>query len=206
MRASHVVLMAFLLLYTMPWSGQRVAAYESWSSTSRHSGQSVAWLLALGESCLNLDNVAFSLGIASCFREVDPQRRTAYVANEVVVLVGVVITLICFEVSLISSASRDVKEQSMQGQRSAVTSLLNMMCDAVVELDDELRMVGDCKALSNSLFHHQGKGLMGQLLQQFVVADDQLFFEGEMVSQDKASVDAANMFHVRLRDSWGTAV
>eukprot|EP00445_Apocalathium_hangoei_P066796 CAMPEP_0204113056 /NCGR_PEP_ID=MMETSP0361-20130328/3431_1 /ASSEMBLY_ACC=CAM_ASM_000343 /TAXON_ID=268821 /ORGANISM="Scrippsiella Hangoei, Strain SHTV-5" /LENGTH=403 /DNA_ID=CAMNT_0051063359 /DNA_START=26 /DNA_END=1233 /DNA_ORIENTATION=+ len=206
MRVSHGVLMGVLLLYTLPWSGQRVEAYYSWTEKVAILCRMFLGLMHLEISVSIWTNVAFGLSCASCFRRVDPSRQSQFLANQFVQVVALIVILLAFEANLISNARREVKERSTQGQRSAVASLLSTVCDAVLELDDELRMVGDSLALSNALFHGQARGLLGKPLKQLVVGDDQLFFEEKMASQDESSTDVANMFHVRLCDSWGNSV
>mmetsp|Transcript_134554 Transcript_134554/g.429771 ORF Transcript_134554/g.429771 Transcript_134554/m.429771 type:complete len:579 (+) Transcript_134554:120-1856(+) len=203
MRVVHCVLMALLMVFALPWSGPRMELYQKLGSISPR--------LFLGVMHLEIrvsfwTNAVFSLGLMCCLLALDPSvTRVGNVVDELVFLVMMITTLFCFEVTLTSSAATHVNERSMQGQYSAVTSLLNMVCDAVVELDDDLRMAGDCPALSTALFRSQTKGLFGQLLKQFVFGDDQAHFEDQIASQDSPAA-AAKMFHVRLSDSWGNAV
>mmetsp|Transcript_55814 Transcript_55814/g.150355 ORF Transcript_55814/g.150355 Transcript_55814/m.150355 type:complete len:448 (-) Transcript_55814:90-1433(-) len=206
MRVSHCVLMGLLLLYTLPWSGSRVVLFYSWTGTLSMFGRMFLNFMHLEIRVSIWTNVAFSLSFASCFRQIDHPMRTQFLMNEFGTVVALIVISLAFEVSFISNARREVKERSMHGQRSAVASLLNMVCDAVVELDDELRMVADCLASSNALFHGQARGLLGKPLKQFVVGADQLFYEEKMASQDESSTDAAKMFHVRLCDAWGNSV
>jgi len=202
MRVVHCVLMALLMLFALPWSGPRMELYQNLGSISPR--------LFLGVMHLEIrvsfwTNAVFSLGLICCLGALAPSLRVDFLVEEFVFLVMMITTLFCFEVTLTSSAATHVKERSTQGQHSAVTSLLNMVCDAVVELDDDLRMAGDCPALSSALFHGQAKGLCGQPLKEFVFVDDQAHFEDKVASQDTLAA-AAKMFHVRLRDSWGNAV
>mmetsp|Transcript_134553 Transcript_134553/g.429767 ORF Transcript_134553/g.429767 Transcript_134553/m.429767 type:complete len:577 (+) Transcript_134553:120-1850(+) len=202
MRVVHCVLMALLMLFALPWSGPRMEGYQKLGSISPR--------LFLGVMHLEIrvsfwTNAAFSIGLILCLGGLDPSMRVDYLVYEFVFLMMMITTLFCFEVTLTSSAATHVKDRSMQGQNSAVTSLLNMVCDAVVELDDDLRMARDCPALSAALFRGQAKGLCGQSLKEFVCGDDQAHFEDQIASQD-TPVAAAKMFHVRLSDSWGNAV
>mmetsp|Transcript_134556 Transcript_134556/g.429781 ORF Transcript_134556/g.429781 Transcript_134556/m.429781 type:complete len:577 (+) Transcript_134556:120-1850(+) len=202
MRVVHCVLMALLMAFSLPWSSPRMELYQKLGSISPR--------LFLGVMHLEIrvsfwTNAAFSIGLILCLGGLDPSMRVDYLVYEFVFLMMMITTLFCFEVTLTSSAATHVKDRSMQGQNSAVTSLLNMVCDAVVELDDDLRMARDCPALSAALFRGQAKGLCGQSLKEFVCGDDQAHFEDQIASQD-TPVAAAKMFHVRLSDSWGNAV
>mmetsp|Transcript_134538 Transcript_134538/g.429710 ORF Transcript_134538/g.429710 Transcript_134538/m.429710 type:complete len:577 (+) Transcript_134538:120-1850(+) len=202
MRVVHCVLMALLMVFALPWSGPRMELYQKLGSISPR--------LFLGVMHLEIrvsfwTNAVFSLGLICCLGALAPSMRVDYLVYEFVFLMMMITTLFCFEVTLTSSAATHVKERSTQGQHSAVTSLLNMVCDAVVELDDDLRMAGDCPALSTALFRGQTKGLCGQLLKEFVFGADQVHFEDQISSQDTPAA-AAKMFHVRLSDSWGNAV
>jgi len=203
-RVVHCVLMAFLMLFSLPWSGPRIEIYQ------KMAGTSILPRLFLGVMHLEIHvsfwtNAAFFIGFLCCLGGLDPSIRVDYLVREFLFWAAMIATLFCFEVTLTSSAATHVKERSRKVQHSAVTSLLNMVCDAVVELDDDLRMAGDCPALSSALFHGQAKGLCGQPLKEFVFVDDQAHFEDKVASQDTLAA-AAKMFHVRLRDSWGNAV
>jgi len=205
-RVSHCVLMGCLLLYTLPSSGTRVHLFFNWAKEIMIVGRLFLSFLLLEIRVSIWTNVAFSLSFASCIHQLDVSMRTQFLLNEFGTLFCLMVISFSFEVSLISNARGEVKERSTHGQRSAVAALLKMVCDAAVELDDEFRMVGDCLALSNALFHDQARGLLGKPLKQFVVGADQLFYEEKMTSQDESSTDAAKMFHVRLCDAWGNLV
>eukprot|EP00405_Crypthecodinium_cohnii_P033499 CAMPEP_0206526338 /NCGR_PEP_ID=MMETSP0325_2-20121206/664_1 /ASSEMBLY_ACC=CAM_ASM_000347 /TAXON_ID=2866 /ORGANISM="Crypthecodinium cohnii, Strain Seligo" /LENGTH=347 /DNA_ID=CAMNT_0054021479 /DNA_START=721 /DNA_END=1761 /DNA_ORIENTATION=- len=104
---------------------------------------------------------------------------------------------------MVASATQHVKVQSMQEERSAITSLLNIVCDAVVELDENLCLVGECLPLSNVLLRNGGRKLNGVPLKQLVMPEDQARFEEALALESTTA--GANMFHVRLRDSWDNA-
>jgi len=205
-RSSHCFLMALLLLNTLPWSSQRVDEYYTWTKATAILGRLLLGFMQFETRVTMWTNLGFFVGVASCFHEIEPSKQTIFLASELVTVIGLIITMLCFEVNLISSSTRDVKERAKQGQHSAVTSLLSMVCDAVVELDGELCIAGDCLGLANALFHSQAKALLGTSLKQLVVEEDHLSFEDHMVCHDKAAMQPVNMFHVKLRDCWGNAV
>jgi len=205
-KVSHCAFMALLLFYMLPCSGSRVADFYSWSHSISILSRLMLGLMHLDIRVSFWSNVAFTLIIEGCVRIVDPSRQASYFAINLVVGLAVIITLLYSEVSLISSARQSFKERSSTSQRLAVTALLSMVCDAVVELDDQLGMMGDCPALTNLLFRSQAKGLLGQSLKEFVVGDDQKLFDETMACEGRSSEEATRMVHIRLRDSWGNTV
>jgi len=148
-------------------------------------------------------NLAFSLGMLIWIRG-----QSQLMQIECLVMLAQVMLLFAMEANMVSNIKHATRIRSMQGQRSAVTSLLRMVCDVVVELDKDLQIVGDCPALSNILFHGSGKHLQSLRFQEFIIGDDRTLFEERLAPALNLapSAAAASMFHVRLRDSWGNAV
>ena len=82
--------------------------------------------------------------------------------------------------------------------QSALKSLLNLMCEAVVEVDSAFVIVRHVPALSNLLLHGAGKSLQGMMLQQFMPShDDKLCFEEAI---QKATGSTAQVLHSKMRD------
>lgn len=94
-------------------------------------------------------------------------------------------------------------------QRSAVSSLLGMMCDAVVELDQDLAMKEHVGKMAGMLMHGSGTTLKGRQLADFLGSDeDRLRFE-EAIARCAADGDGAlapSMINVSLRDSIGNLI
>mmetsp|Transcript_4170 Transcript_4170/g.9857 ORF Transcript_4170/g.9857 Transcript_4170/m.9857 type:complete len:450 (-) Transcript_4170:170-1519(-) len=151
-------------------------------------------------------NFAFSLSVVAGYGVVRPDTIAFpdFVRIEVFTVMAILAVLYVVEANLVSTARHSIECRSMQ---SAVTSLLNLMCDAVLELDKQLQVVDDCPALGNFLFHDKGRKLTGSPLWRLVVKEDQERFAERLAAR---SVDGGlasfDMFHVKLRDSWGTVV
>mmetsp|Transcript_116605 Transcript_116605/g.336819 ORF Transcript_116605/g.336819 Transcript_116605/m.336819 type:complete len:583 (-) Transcript_116605:127-1875(-) len=93
-------------------------------------------------------------------------------------------------------------------ERSAVSSLLGMMCDAVLDLDQSLAMQAHVTKLAGMLMHGPGMALKGRPLVDFLASDqDRRRFE-EAVARciDEAGELQPMMLSVGLRDCIGNII
>lgn len=115
-----------------------------------------------------------------------------------------------FESVLTSNVRQEIQGQVGQCQRSAVTALLRMMCDAVVDADSEYRLKAHEDSLSSLLMLGPGRALKGELLTSFVsnCDDDRDKFESSLRNNTSETEESpcANMFGARFRDSMGQMV
>lgn len=82
--------------------------------------------------------------------------------------------------------------------RVAFVSLLNIVCDAVVELDGSHRIVQHEPRLAHVLLHGHGKSLQGAKLQEFMPdVEDQQSLEQRISDLQCERKEVATMFHVR---------
>ncbi|CAK9083807.1 unnamed protein product [Durusdinium trenchii] len=82
----------------------------------------------------------------------------------------------------------------------AVSSLLGLTCDAVVELDSELKFVSESVQLATMLLHRPGASMQGMKLTDFIAAPDVARAE-EVLSQHPSDDVTAHAFHTHLVDS-----
>jgi len=87
-----------------------------------------------------------------------------------------------------------------ESQRT-VTELLSLVCDAVVTLNDDLRIKEPSPALSALLLRNTTQGLCGVEFQELICDDHDNEFEAYM-----AQCSQAQCLHARLRDANGTRV
>jgi len=116
---------------------------------------------------------------------------------------------LCLYVWLRVATTKDLVNQievtEVKSERQACRRLLSSVCDAVVELDDELRIAEEAPHLGAWLLHGR-KSLMGLKLEQLLYSkgEKRLFHEEATRSQGEENMCAA--FHLKLRDSTGSAV
>lgn len=115
--------------------------------------------------------------------------------------------LYALESALVSVIRKDREAFHERNHHSALTSLLGIMCDAVVELDAELLIVDHVPALAHMLLYGSGKCLRGRRFDQFMPdPEDRQQLERFVHVQDKAAEAVASMFQARIRDSLGNRI
>lgn len=108
------------------------------------------------------------------------------------------------------SARQEVLAKLGKCQQSAVSSLLAMICDAVVETDSDLRLKEHDQSLSTLLMLGAGKSLKGFSLKSFVVCepDEQDSFQESIDRNTRGhdSLPTPGLFSARMRDSLGNSI
>ncbi|CAJ1343423.1 unnamed protein product, partial [Effrenium voratum] len=82
---------------------------------------------------------------------------------------------------------------------------IGSVCDAVVELDEDLKIVGDSRHLHCWLLHGREGSPEDEELQQFVKETDRALFLKE-IRRERQGITTAAAFHLKMRDSAGTTV
>jgi len=98
-----------------------------------------------------------------------------------------------------------VLSQHFDNENSASRSLLNQVCDTVIELDSSGNMVENSPSLKATLFISGNKSLKGMPFEKYVMPSSWEHFQQalqETVDRDLGS----NTFHTSLRDSIGNPV
>lgn len=89
----------------------------------------------------------------------------------------------------------------------AVSAILGVMCDAVVELDDNLRVCRDAPTLAVMLLHGSSQSLQGKKFAQFLFSDeDRDRFAMHMRKSSVGPGSNAEAFHLLMRDSQGNKI
>lgn len=92
-------------------------------------------------------------------------------------------------------------------QLSGVSSLLDLMCDAVVDLDQDFRMKEHVPKMAHMLMHGSGRQLRGAKFLDFIGDDEDRTSATAALQQSRQHFGrAAGMFKARLRDSMGNLV
>ena len=92
-----------------------------------------------------------------------------------------------------------IQGQNTKAQLSAASALLELTCDAVVELDSDFRLLADSPHLATTLLLCPGACEKGRKFTDFVDHDEE-----ERVSQLFEHPDAARAFYTHLSDSCGS--
>lgn len=147
----------------------------------------------------NLMNAAFVLWAEHVVGE--GQAGNEFKTRTMMILVGKIVGFIGIESCLIYYAM-DTNDSKFK--RSAMLSLLRMVCDAVVNLDDEGRMTEHDVSLSTMLFLGADRSLAGERFAQYIRC-------GEDVERFAAAVETSDrsgpsLLHIRLRDAWGSYI
>jgi len=105
------------------------------------------------------------------------------------------------------SARRDIENKVENNQRHAFVSLLNLMCDAVVELGPDLRIVEHVQTLAHVLLQGAGISLQGMDLRDFMPdQEDQEVFSRSVTAHSAPSVSNPASFVVTLGDATGNRI
>jgi len=108
------------------------------------------------------------------------------------------------------AAQQEVEAKLGRCHRSAVSSLLGMVCDAVMDMDSEMRLKQHEESLSNLLMQGSGKSLRGASIMSCVVSDGggQANFRASIDSnvRGRGGSPAPGMFGARLRDALGNNI
>mmetsp|Transcript_38625 Transcript_38625/g.98633 ORF Transcript_38625/g.98633 Transcript_38625/m.98633 type:complete len:614 (+) Transcript_38625:62-1903(+) len=115
---------------------------------------------------------------------------------------GMKVTMIILVQHVIAEGIRgEIEAKQERSYRTALMSLLRSMCDAVVELDCQRRIVDHASALSHLLLHGPGKSLRGLTLKDFMPEEqDQQRFDNSLEDPNTP------MLHVVLRDCLGNRI
>jgi len=119
----------------------------------------------------------------------------------ILIFVGKVFAYLAIETMLVSYA-RDIVGSEMK--RGAMLSLLRMVCDAVVTLDDTGRMQDDERALATMLFLGNDRALVGEKFLQYLQPGTDA--ERFSAATDPATGKEPCLLHGRLRDAWGSFI
>ncbi|CAJ1383318.1 unnamed protein product [Effrenium voratum] len=104
-----------------------------------------------------------------------------------------------------ADAAKTLALGEKDAEQRACLMMLRSVCDAVVELDEKLKIVGDSRHLHCWLLHGRESSPEDEELQQFVQEADRELFIREL-RKERQGLTAAAAFHLKMRDSSGTVV
>mmetsp|Transcript_49937 Transcript_49937/g.141522 ORF Transcript_49937/g.141522 Transcript_49937/m.141522 type:complete len:632 (-) Transcript_49937:19-1914(-) len=124
--------------------------------------------------------------------------------------ITVFLLILAYQLRTFCSASlrNEIEAKIERNQRNAFTSLLSLMCDAVVELGPDLTIVEHCPALAHTLLHGTSSGsLEGRKFQQLIPDDEaEALFVRSVSEPEPHLVSHPDSFHISLRDSIGNRI
>lgn len=105
------------------------------------------------------------------------------------------------------SHGRDIRSIISQSELKAASSLMNLTCDAVVELDTDLKVLKGANQLAVILFLASPSSAQGKELKQFCCSEaDQEAFLRAMGRVSHEADASTQVFHLPLRDSQGNKI
>jgi hypothetical protein len=130
------------------------------------------------------------------------------VGAEFLAFACLIVAFVFDKVSSLADAHREVESTNSKQEASAVIGLLNAMCDAVVQLNDDLTITEHSPPLAGMLLHGSDRSLVGTLFVQLLAAErDKTQFHNNMTKISDGNAGCmANVFHVQMRDSMSTAM
>lgn len=123
----------------------------------------------------------------------------------------IAILLLCAYAARVAEANirRDVEASVLRGESAGLCSLLDMVCDVVISLDRDLKIVDTARRFA-AMVTLQGASVEGSRLQDFMpAAEDRQVFEKHAHAHAEGSVDgsgAPRAMQVKLRDSLGNLI
>lgn len=202
----HLTLQLALVMFNSRFTG---TTFDNFLRTSR-SQFVIRWIV----SFLPMDfkhawfaSCMASVGNVLIYASYDQDREEnlRFVMFEFVAFMALGLCVFLFETSCIDCIAEEAKAKSSHEQERPVTALLNVLCSAVVELDEDLVLCNHSATFSNLLFFGFGRDMKGAKLEEFVVLEDKATFQKHFQNYN-GQMPNANNFRVRFRDAWGSAV
>ena len=104
-----------------------------------------------------------------------------------------------------SSVLVSVERKATLAECEAVSGLLDIICDAVVQLNETGTIISPSRNLSNLLLLSGAPSLQGRQLQELLHRDEDKRMFGEFLSEEKKTQQAVAR-HLDMQDSWGNPV
>eukprot|EP00930_Biecheleria_cincta_P013715 TRINITY_DN12096_c0_g1_i3.p1 TRINITY_DN12096_c0_g1~~TRINITY_DN12096_c0_g1_i3.p1 ORF type:complete len:568 (-),score=73.63 TRINITY_DN12096_c0_g1_i3:23-1726(-) len=105
-----------------------------------------------------------------------------------------------------AEACYKIELELRSNEHSAARSLLEKLCDVLVELDSDLCIVDGPAKLAAVLIRSASPSLTGEHFQSLLVTEDSNRFQSEIPSTLLEEENACHIMHVRMKDSCGNQV
>ena len=112
---------------------------------------------------------------------------------------------LCNIILMALSVQVNVERKATLAECEAVSGLLDIVCDAVVELDETGTIISPSPNLSNLLLLSGAPSLQGRQLQQLLHGDEDKRIFREFISEERKTRNAVAR-HLDMKDSWGSPV
>lgn len=110
-----------------------------------------------------------------------------------------------WEYALSTEVQREIMEKAERSERSAADALINTMCDVVVHLNNDLKIMEESPMLAAYLMHGTSRSLKGAELQQFMPsAEDRAHFVALLRAAPSTGASMGHLVHTTICDSLGT--
>jgi len=165
----------------------------------------------LGLTCLNMNLIAvwnFAFWLIASFWYAWNVADCPKIASSSVFIAGgfwsAVVLTMCLEgikTNMATGFRRDIEAKASSNEHRAVKSILLTLCDAVVELDSEFKIVERAQELACILLHGDGRALLGEPFTNFMASDCDREHFFNFVSNDRENgTSRATAFHAHMHD------
>jgi len=159
-------------------------------------------------------------GVASCFtlvhcvcqmivyseRGIETMELDFFRSEEMYITAGMVVITLLWDRLVYRQIHAEIENTSALSEGKASRRLLNTICDATFELDDNLSILGDATQLACMLQHGADRRLRGTMIEQLVLREDWERFRERITAPVPTDQEMANVFRVRFCDSLSNVI
>eukprot|EP00445_Apocalathium_hangoei_P042478 CAMPEP_0203971684 /NCGR_PEP_ID=MMETSP0359-20131031/98603_1 /ASSEMBLY_ACC=CAM_ASM_000338 /TAXON_ID=268821 /ORGANISM="Scrippsiella Hangoei, Strain SHTV-5" /LENGTH=569 /DNA_ID=CAMNT_0050909669 /DNA_START=192 /DNA_END=1902 /DNA_ORIENTATION=+ len=164
--------------------------------------------IAIGDLRIILPfNVILALGYVFNQLEHEWKIDQSWISIEASVFTGILMATQFSSQCLHDYVSSMIAIRTLTVEKTAMTSLLNIVCDAVVELDADLKIVEESPRFAALLALDSTNSTRSKTLQDFMPEEEKEKFRAQMMALQTVDADSqAGALHSTLRDGRGIAL
>lgn len=138
--------------------------------------------------------------------DVDPLSFRHFLARELVFLIANFCCAFAYQQMTAKASRLAIEAKASKSEQYAAVKVLSRMCDAVVQLDDRLRVADKETKMAALLLHGPGRVLTGSDFLQYLQYEHQRQTFREWLKAPRDTLDENSGFKAKLRDSTGHAI
>lgn len=212
-RSSEIIMTCWYVIHWGVLMGGVLVADPSRVNVTFHRGAYIVPRLAI--NLLYLRG-----GVASCFtiihcvcqivvywqRDIDTMDVDVFRSEEMYMTGGMVVLTLLWDRLVYRQIHAEIENASTLSEGKASRRLLNTICDATFELDDNLSIAGEAMQLACMLQHGVDRRLQGTMIEQLVLREDRERFKERITAPVPTDQEMANVFRVRFCDSLSNVI
>lgn len=159
-------------------------------------------------------------GVASCFTiihwvcqivvywlgDIETIEVAVIRSEEMYITSGIVVVTLLWDRLVYRQIRTEIHNSSTLSEGKASRRLLNTICDATFELDDNLSIEGEAMQLACMLQHGVDRCLRGTMIEQLLMREDRERFKERITAPVPIDQEMANVFRVRFCDSLSNVI